>query len=232
MTNNLDIKLVFEKSADSLTKNTLETIENNEELYAEMVHYLDMLNLWTSKLQGYEQVAVLKEVCYDLLSSLYIAAQGMYRNAYICLRSALELGMSFSYFIDRNYEYLLWKANDFDIKWSTLKDSEHGLLSKKYFSLFLGDIDISDLIEKFKSVYRECSEYVHGKYKYMHTIEEQKISYQKEKLEIWGAMFIEIAKLLNILYTIRFINLANLFSDDKKISLKEILSDYKLGEII
>ena len=71
-----------------------------------MVHYLEMLNLWTSKLQGFEQVAVLKEVCYDLLSSLYIAAQGMYRNAYICLRSALELGMSFSYFL--SVSFIVW----------------------------------------------------------------------------------------------------------------------------
>ena len=114
----------------------MKTVDNHGELYAEMLHYLEMLNLWSNKLDSYEPKAVLKEVCYDLLSSLYIAAQGMYRNAYICLRSALELGMSFIYFIDRNYEYLLWKANDYDMKWSTLKDNENGLLSKKYLSLF------------------------------------------------------------------------------------------------
>ncbi|PFA22246.1 hypothetical protein CN373_10825 [Bacillus cereus] len=232
MGNVLDIKGVMEKSAETLTYNTMVTIDNHGELYAEMVHYLEMLNMWTSKLQGFEQNAVLKEVCYDLLSSLYIAGQGMYRNAYICLRSALELGVSFTYFIDRNYDYLLWKVNDYDMKWSTLKDPDNGLLSKKYFSLFLGDIEVSELIEKFKTVYRECSEYVHGKYKYMHTIGEQKILYQKEKIETWASMFIDIVKLLNILYTIRFTEYANSFADDKKISLKEILSDYKLGGIL
>ncbi|MGD2406309.1 hypothetical protein D9R10_08985 [Bacillus velezensis] len=234
MTNLLDIKKAMEKSAETLTENTLKTVNNHGELYAEMLHYLEMLNLWSSKLEAYNSNIVLQEVCYDLLSSLYIAAQGMYRNAYICLRSALELGMSFIYFIDRNYEYLLWKENDYDMKWSTLKDNEKGLLSKKYFSLFLGkdSIQIDDLIEQFKSVYRECSEYVHGKYKYMHTIEEQKIHYQEEKLETWSVMFIDITKLLNILFTIRFNEYANSFSYDKKISLKEILTDYKLGGLI
>ncbi|MGW8423984.1 hypothetical protein ACWGJQ_00580 [Peribacillus simplex] len=233
MTNFLDIKRVMEKSAEALTENTIKTVDNHGELYAEMLHYLEMLNLWSSKLEVYDSNVVLKEVCYDLLSSLNIAAQGMYRNAYICLRSALELGMSFIYFMDRNYEYLLWKVNDYDMKWSTLKDNEKGLLSKKYFSLFLGeDFQVDDLIEKFKSVYRECSEYVHGKYKYMHTIEEQKIHYQKDKIELWAAMFIDIVKLLNILFTIRFNDCANSFSDDKKISLKEVLTDYKLGGLI
>ncbi|WP_342557221.1 hypothetical protein [Lysinibacillus sp. FSL P4-0201] len=232
MTNFLDIKKVIEKSAESLTENTMKTVDNHGELYAEMLHYLEMLNLWSNKLDSYEPKAVLKEVCYDLLSSLYIAAQGMYRNAYICLRSALELGMSFIYFIDRNYEYLLWKANDYDMKWSTLKDNENGLLSKKYLSLFLGDFQVDSLIENFKSVYRECSEYVHGKYKYMHTIEAQKIHYQKDKIELWSAMFIDIVKLLNILFTIRFNEYANTFPDDKKISLKEVLTEYKLGGLI
>lgn len=233
MTNYLDIKRAMEKSTETLTQNTLTTVDNHGELYAEMLHYLEMLHLWSDKLEEYEASAVLKEVCYDLLSSLYISAQGMYRNAYICLRSALELGMSFIYFIDRNYEYLLWKVNDYDMKWSTLKDSEKGLLSKKYFSLFLGaDAQVDDLIEQFKSVYKECSEYVHGKYKYMHTIKEQKIHYEKGKVEPWGVMFVDIIKLLNILFAIRFNEFANSFPDDKKTSLKEMLTDYKLGEII
>lgn len=138
MRNFLDIKRVMEESAEALTENTLKTVDTHGELYAEMLHYLEILNLWSRKLEIYDSNVVLKEVCYDLLSSLHIAAQGMYRNAYICLRSALELGMSFIYFIDRNYEYLLWKVNDYDMKWSTLKDNENGLLNKKYFSFFWG----------------------------------------------------------------------------------------------
>lgn len=233
MSNHSNAKMLMEKSSGTLTENALKTFTIHEELYGEMLHSLDMLNLWSVKLEAHEPNVVLKEVCYDLLSSLYIASQGMYRNAYICLRSALELGLSFIYFIDRNYEYLLWKANDYDMKWSTLKNGENGVLSKKYFSLFLiNDYDFDELIERFKMVYKECSEYVHGKYDYMHTIKEQRIQYEKEKIESWGEMFVDIVKLLNVLLVIRFNKEANLFVDDKKISLKEMLTQYKLGELI
>ena len=40
----------------------------------------------------------------------------------------------------------------------------------------------------------------------------------KDKIELWSAMFIDIVKLLNILFTIRFNEYANTFPDDKKLA--------------
>ncbi|MCK9859044.1 hypothetical protein [Paenibacillus sp. ATY16] len=228
----VNIRDLMIQSSGALSENALMSFNDNSDIFSEMMLALEMLNHWEMNLIDIEQNVVLKEVCYDMLSSLYISAQGMYRNAYICLRSALELGLSFIYFVDRNYEYLLWKVNDYDMRWSTLKDENTGVLSKKYLSLFLGEYDVQELVESVKAAYRMCSEYVHGKFQYMHTMEGEKILYQHEKFVTWSSMFLEVAKIMNTLLVIRFQNVANNFSEDKKLSLKEMLVDYQLGGIV
>lgn len=227
-----NIRDLMIQSSEALSENALMSFNENSVKFSEMKLALEMLNHWEMNLMNIEQNVVLKEVCYDMLSSLYISAQGMYRNAYICLRSALELGLSFIYFVDRNYEYLLWKVNDYDMKWSTLKDENTGVLSKKYLSLFLGDYDPQELVENVKDAYRMCSEYVHGKFQYMHTMEGEKILYQHDKFDTWSSMFLQVSKLMNIMLVIRFQSIANSFSEDKKLSLKEMLVDYRLGGIV
>ena len=229
---NTNIRDLMIRSSTSLSENAISSFEENSKEISEMMLSLEMLDIWVSRLNTFEQNAILKEVCYDLLSSIYISAQGMYRNAYISLRSAIELGLSFIYFVDRNFEYLLWKINDYDMKWSVLKDENEGILSKRYLSLFLGEQDVEELIQDIKNAYRQCSEYVHGKYKFMHTIDEQKIPYQKDKFICWSSMFLDVAKLMNILLTIRFPSIANSFAEDKKMSLKDMLVDYRLGGLI
>ncbi|SCM92589.1 Putative uncharacterized protein [Bacillus mycoides] len=223
---------ILSKSMENLGENFSLTMDGHGETYADMLHYLEILNIWEEKLNVFDQNILLKEVCYDLLSSLYISAQGMYRNAYICLRSALELGLSFIYFVDRNYEYMLWQKNDYDMKWATLKDAEKGLLNKRYFKLFLDNPNLEELIVKVQDVYRECSEYVHGKYAYLHTISNQKILYESEKIDSWSNMFIQIVEVINVFLCIRFKDTAREFPEDKKITLKEILIKFKLGEIL
>lgn len=220
------------KSMENLETNFSLTMEQHSDSYADMLHNLELLNMWVEKLNFLEQDIILKEVCYDLLSSVYISAQGMYRNAYICLRSALELGLSFIYFVDRNYEYLLWKKNDYDMKWATLNNAENGILNKKYFGLFLERTNLDDFINLVHEVYRECSEYVHGKYNYLHTISNEKILYDNSKIDIWSKMFIKIVEIINVFLCIRFNKIAKDLPEDKKITLKDILVRYRLGDIL
>ncbi|EFM10815.1 hypothetical protein PaecuDRAFT_2062 [Paenibacillus curdlanolyticus YK9] len=228
----INIRDFMIQSSGELSENAIVAFNENSAIFSEMMLALEMLNHWEMGLNNLDQNVVLKEVCYDMLSSLYISAQGMYRNAYICLRSALELGLSFIYFVDSNYEYLLWKVNDYDIKWSTLKDENTGVLSRKYLSLFLRDYDVQEFIENVKDTYRMCSEYVHGKFQYMHTTEGEKILHQQDKFVAWSSVFMQVAKLVNIILVIRFQDVANNFSEDKKLSLKEMLVDYHLGGIL
>lgn len=217
---------------DSLRKNINYTIENNPQSLSEMIIYLDLLDSWVVETNELEANIVLKEVCYDLLTSLFIVSNGMYRNGYISLRSALELGLSFIYFVDNNYDFLLWQKNEYDMKWATLKNYENGVVSKKYLALFNNQVDLEVLINITENTYRECSEYVHGKYEYMHTkINEQNIIYNKENFEVWSQMFLMVVKILIVFIGIRFNNKIEKLEEDKKIVMDEIIREFKLAKV-
>ncbi|APF20972.1 hypothetical protein ONV75_18715 [Clostridium sp. LQ25] len=227
-----DVVSIMKDMTDSLRKNINYTIENNPQSLSEMIIYLDLLDSWVVETNELEANIVLKEVCYDLLTSLFIVSNGMYRNGYISLRSALELGLSFIYFVDNNYDFLLWQKNEYDMKWATLKNYENGVVSKKYLALFNNQVDLEVLINITENTYRECSEYVHGKYEYMHTkINEQNIIYNKENFEVWSQMFLMVVKILIVFIGIRFNNKIEKLEEDKKIVMDEIIREFKLAKV-
>ncbi|GLI10111.1 hypothetical protein YDYSG_61440 [Paenibacillus tyrfis] len=222
---------VLIKTSESLENNFKSCISRNEALINEMVEHLNLLYYWSEKLSDVNCVPVLREVNYDLLSSIYISANGMYRNAFICLRSALELGLSFFYFVDNNFKYLQWKKNDFDMKWSLLQDHEDGVLSKKYMKLFKNNFKEEIFIEEVQDVYRSCSEYVHGKYEYMHTLHNQQILFDQRKFEEFAKTFLKVAKLITVYMVIRFSDKQSDFIQDKLVTTFDIAKVYFQGEI-
>jgi hypothetical protein len=155
----------------------------------------------------------------------------MYRNAFICLRSALELGLSFFYFVDNNFRYLQWKKNDFDMKWSLLQDNEVGILSKKYMKLFKNNFKEEIFIEEVQEVYRSCSEYVHGKYEFMHTLHSQQILFDQGKFEEFAKTFLKVTKLIIVYMVIRFNSRQSDFIEDKLVTTIDIAKVYFQGEI-
>lgn len=136
----------------------LDRVFLNIEIVEEIVEQIDS-----------EPQVILREVIHDLISSLYSGLQALYRNSYISLRSGIELSLGYVYFLDHNYDYLFWKQDKYDVKWSVLESEEVGVLSKKYLSLFSED-DFNALFISCREIYRECSQFVHGKYQYMHTM--------------------------------------------------------------
>lgn len=66
--------------------------------FAQAYHDLTIINSWIEQLKVIEQndfTKVLEEATWDLFSSIYLAANGMYRTSFMTLRSALELGLNF-----------------------------------------------------------------------------------------------------------------------------------------
>ena len=63
---------------------------------------------------------VLAEAQSDLLNSLVFCFQGYYRHANICLRSSIELILSFLYYYDHQYDFVLWQNDCIDMTWTQL----------------------------------------------------------------------------------------------------------------
>ena len=217
----------------ALNSNYTEAIEKNTGQFSRILLELNTIENFKEILENEKIKNVLNEVFHDLISSVYMASNGMYRNAYICLRSAIELALSLLYFMDHNYDFLLWQKNNYDVKWSVLNNNEVGVLSNKYLNLFVDGIDFSEFIKKVELVYHSCSEYVHGKYEFMQTnFMNMPIKYDEENFKKWGDCWIEEVKMINVLFSIRLNNnIKNLKSETIR-QLKEDAIDMDLRGLI
>ena len=204
-----DINLVIEANVNNTIKN--HNVETGK-LLLKMELVQQVANIINSSC-----IDVLNEVENDVLNSVIFMAQAFYRNSMICLRSAMELALSFIYYHDRNYEFLLWKNNRMDMTWSKLFDADNSVISPNYLNLFIsGNLKIDFLRENIRMRYHECSEYVHGKYEYMQSINKMKVEYDEEAAKEYFEQANGVIDIVILLLFIRFgeeYNLRTLLDD-------------------
>jgi hypothetical protein len=104
------------------------------------------------------------QACREYQYSLEALIFGNYRHAFSSLRLAFELFTAAVYFSANQMKMHLWLQGHDDLWWSTLTDPDKGVFSNKFMKAF------NPLLEQYRlqysslaaTVYRECSEYVHG----------------------------------------------------------------------
>lgn len=197
---------VSQKMAENLRTSALTSTGAFADSHLDLV-VIDAISQDMKNCKKSEALSVLDEVIWDMFSSIYLAASGLYRTSFMALRSALELGLSFLYFHDHNYQYLLWKKNLYDMQWSKLNDLQEGVVTKSYLIFFcekLGESKAERICKEIKELYRICSEYVHGKFVYMHTINNIEIQFSSADLEEWHSIFRRVACILITMILLRF----------------------------
>lgn len=194
-----------------LNENISISIKENDKKLHEISLNIELIEEITSHIENDTEI-ILKEIIHDLISGLYSSLQALYRNAYISLRSGIELSLTYVYFLDHNYDFLFWKQDKYDVKWSVLENGEIGVLSKRYLSLFCDD-EFEKLFDLCKKIYRNGSQFVHGKYEYMYTVKHQAIDYDKSTLVEFLNMFYDLTNIIIALLLIRHCNL-NLCIDE------------------
>lgn len=107
---------------------------------------------------------ILQTVCSQLESATFSACKGMYRQAFVSLRLALEMGLASAYFSVHKLELHEWLDGRGDIKWSLLMCEREGVMSIRFSQAFFIDFgqDMEEYRNKAKDIYRKLSEYVHG----------------------------------------------------------------------
>ena len=221
---------IMQRMFASLENNSRVAVEKNEKIYSQIIMYLNSVEVFCDLLENEQIKLVMNEVCYDLISSVYMASNGMYRNAYICLRSAIELALAVLYFLDHNFDFLLWQENQYDVKWAVLNNKEQGVLSNRYLNLFCeSNTDFGRFIEKVEDIYHNCSEYVHGKYSFMQTnFMQTKIKYDSSIFKEWSENWFDEVKVITLLLAIRLHKKLGELNDEIKKQLAEDAKDYEL----
>lgn len=213
----------FKKELDC---NISKTLEKNESELRKLFLNVEIIEEIINCLED-EKIIILKEIVHDLISSMYSGLQSLYRNAYISLRSAIELAVGYIYFVDHNYDYLLWKKDKYDVKWSVLNNEEVGVLSVKYLSLFSED-EFGELFSLCTDIYRACSQFVHGKYEYMHSVKYQYVKYDENTFNDFKEMFYKLTEVIISLLLIRFQDYNLNINELYKSNIDEILKRMQL----
>ena len=195
------INEIFETASKKMSENLNITLHTSHEL-ANIVAQVGAFKDRTNELNS----EIVDEIVYDLFVALQLSVSGLYRHSFISSRCALELGVASLKFKDNNFSYLLRKKKGKDIVWSELSKDEFCVLSSNYLELFLPKGNFTKVIEMAKISYRECSEYVHGKYSYLTNINDLKFSYDLNLSHNSIESCLNVVKLLNILVYIRFGN--------------------------
>lgn len=104
------------------------------------------------------------QACREFQYSLEAVMFGNYRHAFASLRLAFELFTATVYFSANEMTMHLWLQGHDDLRWSTLTDTDKGVFSHNFMRAFNPPLNQYRLqyFGLASTVYRECSEYVHG----------------------------------------------------------------------
>lgn len=210
--------------------------EKNENEIVELYSLMDCLTGFSAIYPDIESNLIMDEVKTDLFSSIYLSTKGMYRNAFISLRSSLELGIGYLYFLDNNLDYIKWTQNKFSLSWSRLNDENYGVLKTDYLNLFCKSIEFesgfAEVIDKCNSNYKICSEYTHGKYGYMKTNLTTRYEYNELDYTKFINSFKEVVSCLVVLHAIRFNKSINQLKEEHLDEVEDILKSENMKGVI
>jgi hypothetical protein len=126
--------------------------------------YAKDIALWVKELESRPESPVLRAALREYQFALLALCQGQYRASFGALRLFLEQCLATVDWSANERQLREWLRGERDANWKALTSEESGVLSRSFVRLFFETL--ADSASRYRasalSVYRECSEYVHG----------------------------------------------------------------------
>lgn len=163
------------------------------------------LSVWIDRLKDIPQIVLLNSCLNECATANLFCSLGLYKHAMISLRLCLEHGLFAIQLSTNDLDFRKWKIGKLDMKWASIVDHETGIFSKTFINAYAPEFieRYFELITIATSVYRECSEYIHGNYETLYCLPEHS-KYDAMMLKRYITRFESISYLLSIALTIRF----------------------------
>lgn len=220
----------------------IDTSLNEEELaniVALSFHFVDDYSVWLESIGNRPEAVMYKNAIKVYQDSFACMLLGQYQSAFMGLRYCFERTLCGVYLSANELELRTWLNGHRDTYWSELVGKEgreaegdgmaeenyvdKGLFSTKYVNAFFPEL--KDEIRHFRrmavSVYRECSEFVHGNPNALVKIPEH-LNYKKELMELWCEKALVMKRVMSFVFALRY--LPNL-SDESKRKIADIIKD-------
>ncbi|MBC8547722.1 hypothetical protein H8711_12420 [Clostridiaceae bacterium NSJ-31] len=218
---------------ETLQKICGKTKENIDLLYSsgkletlsKCITFADDLHKWVSYCDNLQGYILVKEAQTECINSIYMCAQGFYKEAITTMRQFLE-HMLFAILLSTNdYRYKLWQVGRYDMSWTQIVDDQNGIFGTQFIRVYAEDLDevrSVELLTIAKNVYRECSEYVHGNFEKLSTLPDN-LLFDESAVERYIEYFSSIQYLICMALFIRFRHIFN--KPEATAALESIISD-------
>jgi len=183
--------MVDEHYAGILAKSqaALQSLLEDTERYPKFVsahNDAEELDLLERLMAGRTEANMYKLARLEYQHALYSAAFAQYRQAHVSLRLFFELSLSGILFSAHEIDAHLWLKGQKDSNWAAISSNETGVFSKAFVGAFFEDMKeyCPQYLAMATTVYRECSEFVHGNRASFEGIDSQ-INFHQDILDSW-----------------------------------------------
>ncbi|MEU2089679.1 hypothetical protein [Nocardia beijingensis] len=148
----------------SCRENIEQAAKSNRAEIDRVLHLEADIATWLRILGTQPESQQLKSAHRDFGLAFYAAMSGLYRQAFSSLRSFLEVAIGAAFLSSHELKRRQWVSGDLDISWSSIMSIDDGLYSHHFLKEFCSEVlgEQQPVIVSLKSVYRICSEYIHG----------------------------------------------------------------------
>lgn len=197
-------------------KNWEDTLRNESHDVEALLSLIEVFDIWINRLPKNDAAKSLsREIFADAYMSIHLACFGLYKNAYMSLRSELETAMRLIYFSNHPLEYELWQNGD--EKWirDLIKGSDVWGENFKYF-MYIPEVSQLEAVlqqnlklitgsAKLKEIYSKLSKHVHSGGPFLQTKKSHlSPKYNQVEFDSWSAIYKDVQKYINILFTLCF----------------------------
>lgn len=184
---------------------------------------------WCNVLNQRRETELLRVAALEYEFALLALTQGYYRHAFKGLRLVLELILQTVYLSSNELCLREWLDNRTDTVWSLIVDDDNGVFSHRFAQAFFPGL--SGHVQHYrglaKSIYRECSECVHGNTP-RHIPLPSSLNFNQEVFELWHSKANLVALVSQFALSLRY--LSDL-TEREATELEPSLSD-RLGHIL
>ncbi|SRR6266498_748004 len=222
-------------------KNWEDTLKNEANDLEDLLSLIDVFDIWKNRLPKDDATKSLsREIFADAYMSIHLACFGLYKNAYMSLRSQLETAMRLIYFSSHLMEYKLWQ--DGDEKWigELLKGSDVWGQNFKYF-MYISEVNqLEEKLQqglklingsaKIKEIHGKLSKHVHSGGPFLQTRRGHlSPKYSQAEFDSWSGIYKDVQKYINVLFALCFSDsFKKMPADESDLILNlAIGSDYK-----
>ena len=213
-------------------KENIEMLNNSgkiDELSA-CVSFITDIEAWLACCGEFAIHPLVTAALTECSNSIFLCAQGFYKEAFVALRQTLEHFLFALLLSTNDFNYRLWKREQYGMSWKQITDEENGVFSKKFISLYSDDCLTEKSLEMItivKNVYRDCSEFVHGNHQKL-SILANDLNYKENMLEYYVSSFKSFEYILCMALLIRFYDI---FTIQENIQKLETIIYERLGNI-